>query len=240
MSGGLSVAIVDDNALMRAGLAATLGTAGDIVVTVSCSGSGALAGVTAHRPDVVLVDVQMPDVDGITVLRQLRSLPRPPIVAMLTAFGPDEYVSAALRAGAAGYLLKDMAPEDLITQVRALGEGHRLLAPGVTSTVIDGYLAAGDSHAEARSAVESLTVRERETLSLVGHGLSNTQIAERMYIAPSTAKDYVSTLLAKLGRTNRVQAAVLAERARLLTQPADRPTGQAPASSGRTEGPAAR
>ncbi|MFD3678433.1 response regulator [Streptomyces sp. NPDC058613] len=210
---------MDDNALMRAGLGATIETASDIVVVASCDGPAALVAVIEHRPDVVLLDIEMPEVDGITVLKRLRSLPTPPVVAMLTAFGQDEYVSAALSSGADAYLLKDIDPEELIRQVRALGQGHRLLAPAVTSTVIDGYLTGACSHKAERSAVEGLTPRERETLSLLGHGLSNPQIARRMRIAPSTAKDYVSALLAKLGRVNRVQAAVLAERASLLTEP---------------------
>ncbi|WP_406299720.1 response regulator [Streptomyces sp. NBC_00150] len=244
MAGGLRVAVVDDNRLMRAGLETTLSSAGDLEVVASCGGADALAAVARCRPDVVLLDIRMPDVDGITVLRQLRELPWQPVVAMLTAFSGDDEVSAALRGGAAGYLLKDIDPEDLVRQVRALGAGQRPLAPGVTPIVIDGYLADVSAHTEARTAVAALTARERETLSLLGRGLSNAQIAHRMHIAPGTAKDYVSALLAKLGRVNRVQAAVLAERARLLTQVGRhhrRPAAASrPPASGSSSDPAVR
>ncbi|MEU6826003.1 response regulator transcription factor [Streptomyces atriruber] len=214
--GKLRLVLVDDEALMRSGLEMILDAAGDMMVVASCGGRDAFATVAAHRPDAVLLDIQMPDVDGLTVLRQLRTLDEPPAVVMLTAFGPDRYVHLALRDGAAGYLLKDTEPAHLADQVRALARGGRPLAPAVTAQVIDGYLAHRADHLDATRAVRALSPREREVLGLVGQGLTNQQIARRMCISPSTAKDHVSALLAKLGYANRVQAAVLAERARLL------------------------
>jgi len=200
---------------VRTGLRMILASAPDITVVAACDGPAALAAVTRHRPDIVLLDVRMPSADGITVLRRIRALPDPPRVAMLTAFGSDEYVRSALSHGAAGYLLKDTHPDQLLREVRALAAGGRPLAPAVTARVIEGYLAA-IAPPEATAGILTLTPREREALSLLGLGLTNTQIARRMQLAPSTAKDHVGALLAKLGRLNRVQAAVLADRAGLL------------------------
>ena len=211
----LRLVIVDDEQLMRSGLRMILDSAPGIEVVDACDGPAALASVRLHRPDLVLLDVQMPGADGIAILRQLRALLDPPTVAMLTAFGPDDYVRRALQHGAVGYLLKDTSPDHLIHEVRALAAGGRSLAPGITKTVIDGYLSA-PPHCVGTGGIASLTGREREALTLLGQGLTNNQIARRMHLAPSTAKDHVSTLLAKLGRLNRVQAAVLAERAGLL------------------------
>jgi DNA-binding NarL/FixJ family response regulator len=211
----LRLVIVDDEQLMRSGLRMILDGPPDIQVVDTCDGPDAVASVTLHRPDLVLLDVQMPGADGIAVLQRLRALPDPPAVAMLTAFGPDDYVRRALQHGAAGYLLKDTSPDHLINDVRALAAGGRSLAPGVTETVIEGYLSA-TGPSGGTGDVARLTAREREALTLLGHGLTNNQIARRMHLAPSTAKDHVSALLAKLGRLNRVQAAVLAERAGLL------------------------
>lgn len=211
----LRVVVVDDEQLIRVGLEMILTCAPDIDVVATCDGPDAVATVGRHRPDLVLLDVQMPGIDGITVLRELRTLPSPPVVAMLTAFGSDDYVRSALHHGAAGYLLKDTDPDHLIREVRALAAGGRSLAPGVVPAVIDGYLAGGPRPGE-NTAVERLTPREREALTLLGQGLTNDQIARRMHLAPSTAKDHVGVLLTKLGRVNRVQAAVLAERTGLL------------------------
>ncbi len=215
-SQALRVVVVDDEQLIRVGLEMILTCAPDIDVVATCDGPDAVATVAQHRPDVVLLDVQMSGVDGITVLRELRALPAQPVVAMLTAFGSDDYVRRALHHGAAGYLLKDTDPDHLIREVRALAAGRRSLAPAVVPTVIDGYLAGSPHPGVSTAAVETLTPREREALTLLGQGLTNDQIARRMRLAPSTAKDHVSVLLTKLGRVNRVQAAVLAERTGLL------------------------
>ncbi|MEX2984600.1 response regulator [Streptomyces sp. C36] len=211
----IRVAVVDDEQLVRSGLRMILGTAPDIDVVADCGGGEAVDTVRRCAPDVVLLDIRMPDVDGLTVLRGLRALARPPAVAMLTTFDADEYLAAALRGGAAGFLLKDTDPEQLVRAVRTLAAGGSVLDPGVTRAVIGGYLAA-EAETTAASAIQALTPREREVLSLVGAGLANPQIAERMGLAPSTVKDHVRAVLGKLGGINRVQAAIVADRAGLV------------------------
>ncbi|RLV79780.1 two component transcriptional regulator, LuxR family [Streptomyces rapamycinicus NRRL 5491] len=212
----IRVAVVDDEALVRSGLRLILGTAPDIEVVAECSGAFAVDTVLSSKADVVLLDIRMPDADGLSVLRQLRAAPASPAVAMLTTFDVQEYLAAALRAGAAGFLLKDTDPEQLVRAVRTLAEGGSVLDPAVTRAVIGGYLAA-EAEATAAEAVEALTPREREVLTLLGEGLANPQIAERMGLAPSTVKDHVRAVLGKLGGLNRVQAAIVADRAGLVT-----------------------
>ncbi len=212
----IRVAVVDDEALVRSGLRLILGTAPDIEVVAECSGAFAVDTVLGSKADVVLLDIRMPDADGLSVLRQLRAAPASPAVAMLTTFDVQEYLAAALRAGAAGFLLKDTDPEQLVRAVRTLAEGGSVLDPAVTRAVIGGYLAA-EAEATAAAAVEALTPREREVLTLLGEGLANPQIAERMGLAPSTVKDHVRAVLGKLGGLNRVQAAIVADRAGLVT-----------------------
>lgn len=152
----IRVAVVDDEQLVRSGLRMILGTAPDIEVVADCGGGEAVATVAAHAPDVVLLDIRMPDVDGLTVLRALRAAPDPPRVAMLTTFDTEEYLAAALRAGAAGFLLKDTDPEQLVRAVRTLAGGGSVLDPGVTHAVIGGYLAA-EAESTAAEAVRGLT-----------------------------------------------------------------------------------
>ncbi|MFE2180732.1 response regulator [Streptomyces sp. NPDC059455] len=212
----IRVAVVDDEALVRSGLRLILGTAPDIEVVAECSGALAVDTVLSSKADVVLLDIRMPDADGLSVLRQLRAAPASPAVAMLTTFDVQEYLAAALRAGAAGFLLKDTDPEQLVRAVRTLAEGGSVLDPAVTRAVIGGYLAA-EAEATAAEAVEALTPREREVLTRLGEGLANPQIAERMGLAPSTVKDHVRAVLGKLGGLNRVQAAIVADRAGLVT-----------------------
>lgn len=181
--------------------------------------------VLAQRPDVVMLDIRMPDVDGLTVLNQLAAAlgERLPAVTMLTTFDTDEYLATALRAGASGFLLKDTEPEQLAQAVRVLAAGGSTLDPSVARTVIGGYVDGSGGAEHAKRAVEGLTDREREVLVLLGQGLSNSEIAARLHLAHGTVKDHVSALLGKLGGLNRVQAAVIAERAGLVGNRADEP-----------------
>ncbi|MCJ0873905.1 response regulator transcription factor [Streptomyces sp. AP-93] len=207
--------VVDDEALIRSGLTLILGSAGGIDVVAACEGAAAPAAVREHRPDVVLLDIRMPDVDGLTVLRRIRDLPEPPQVAMLTTFDTDEYLGEALALGARGFLLKDTEPEVLIRSVRAMATGAGCLSPPVVRR-LGGAKGAGGEALSATRAVEGLSERERQVLTYIGLGLSNGEIGARMFFSVATAKDDVSVVLTKLGVTNRVQAAVLAERAGLL------------------------
>ena len=211
----IRVVIVDDETLVRSGLSLIVGSAPDIEVVATCSGAEAVDTVGRHAPQVVLLDIRMPDVDGLTVLRSLRALPQPPAVAMLTTFDTDEYIGTALRGGAAGFLLKDTDPEQLMHAVRVLASGGRMLSPAVTDTVIAGYLDAGPDRQTA-DRLRTMTTRELDVLTLLGEGLSNAEIAARLFLSTGTVKDHISAILAKLGTSNRVQAAVFAHQAGLL------------------------
>jgi len=192
----------------------------DIEVVATVSGGEAVDEITRHRPDVVLLDIRMPDVDGLTILHRLRAMPNPPAVAMLTTFDADEYITTALRIGAAGFILKDTHPEHLPQLVRALAAGAVVLSPKVSRTVVDWRVENGT---DAPGAIARLTDREREILVLVADGLSNTEIGTRMYLSGGTVKDHVSAILTKLKVTSRVQAALIAQRAGLLNQPEGKP-----------------
>ncbi|MEU6340823.1 response regulator transcription factor [Streptomyces sp. NPDC046977] len=211
----IRVLVVDDEALIRTGFQHILDAADDIETVAAVPGGRALRAVDELRPDVVLLDIRMPDVDGLTILAEIRRMPAPPVVAMLTTFDTDEYVTAALRAGAAGFLLKDTDPEQLAYLVRNLAAGGVVLASAVTRTVVDGYL-EGEEQTTAAHAVAGLTDRERDVLVLVAEGLSNADIGNRVHLSTGTVKDHVSAILTKLGVGSRVQAALLAERAGLL------------------------
>lgn len=209
------VMVVDDEALVRSGLRMILGSAADIEVVATCEGSRAIDEARSHQPDVVLLDIRMPDVNGLTVLRELNGWPRRPVVAMLTTFDADEFLAEALHSGAAGFLLKDTEPEQLVQAVRVLARGGSVLSPTVARTVIAGYL-DGTARPARDVRLEGMSTREREVLGLLGLGLSNAEIGRRLYLSPATVKDYVSAVLAKLAVTNRVQAAVIAREAGLL------------------------
>lgn len=212
----IRVLVVDDEALVRTGFTHILNAADDIEVVAAVDGGRAVPMVREAQPDVVLLDIRMPDVDGLTVLADLRRMPDPPVVAMLTTFDTDEYVATALRAGAAGYLLKDTDPEQLPYLVRALAEGGTVLSSRVTRTVVEGYLDQDGREPAARLAAR-LTERERAVLMLMAEGLANTDIGERLHLSTGTVKGHVSTVLSKLRVSSRVQAALIAERAGLLT-----------------------
>jgi len=214
----LRVAVVDDEALVRSGLSMILAVPDDMEVVVSCDGVAAVEEIARQRPKVVLLDIRMPEVDGLAVLAGVLAQPNPPAVAMLTTFAADDQVAAALRAGAVGFLLKDTEPEQLIHAVRVLATGGSVLSPVVTRTVIGGYV-AGSVDPDISELVSSMTDREREVLALVGEGLSNLEISQRLFLSVGTVKEYVSAILTKLGAANRVRAAVLAHRAGLVGSP---------------------
>ncbi|MER6029604.1 response regulator transcription factor [Streptomyces sp. NPDC001851] len=209
------VLVVDDEALIRTGFRCILDAADDLEVVAAVPGGEAVRTAREMRPDVVLLDIRMPDVDGLSVLAELRRLPQPPVVAMLTTFDMDEYVATALRCGAAGFLLKDTDPEQLPFLVRALADGGTVLSSKVTRTVVDGYLEASCQGTVPRG-LDRLTERERAVLVLIAEGLSNADIAARMHLGTGTVKDHVSAILTKLEVGSRVQAALVAERAGLL------------------------
>ncbi|MDF2704368.1 MAG: DNA-binding response regulator [Nonomuraea muscovyensis] len=213
----IRVLLVDDERMVCAHLRSLLATTGDVeVVAEAYDGAEAVEQAMTHRPDVVLLDVRMPVVDGLVAAERLTRLPDPPKVIMLTTFDLDEYVYRALRAGAVGFLLKDTRPEDIITVVRVVAAGNAMLAPSVTRRLIAEF-AHGDGGARerARRAVAGLTGRERDVLAGLGEGLSNAEIAGRLYLEETTVKGYVSQVLTKLGCANRTQAALVAHDAGL-------------------------
>ncbi|MFI9542808.1 response regulator [Streptomyces sp. NPDC052016] len=214
----IRVQVVDDEALIRVGFTHILNAADDIEVVAAVPGGQAVRTVREVHPDIVLLDIRMPDVDGLTVLADLRRLPDPPVVAMLTTFDADEYVATALRSGAAGFLLKDTDPEQLPFLIRALAEGSTVLSSKVTRKVVDGYLDKSAREPAARLAAR-LTERERAVLVLMAEGLANADIGERMHLSAGTVKGHVSAVLSKLEVNSRVQAALIAERAGMLGPP---------------------
>jgi DNA-binding NarL/FixJ family response regulator len=209
------VMIVDDEALVRSGLALILGSAGDIEVVATCDGAQAVEQAQRHRPDVILLDVRMPQVDGLAVLRQLARWADPPVVTMLTTFDSDEFIAEALGWGAAGFLLKDTEPEQLMHAVRTLAAGGSVLSPAVTRRVINGYIDGSARPADV-ARIKAMSPREREVLGLLGQGLSNADIGRHLHLSTATVKDHVSAVLMRLGVTNRVQAAVVARQVGVL------------------------
>ncbi len=214
----IRVLIADDEALIRSGLRMILEAAGDIAVVAEARDGGeAVRAARTHRPDVVLMDVRMPGTDGLAAAAQLAGVESPPKVVMLTTFDLDEYVHAALRAGAVGFLLKDTPPRDLAEAVRTVADGQAMLAPSVTRRLIRTFATRAPSTMDsARSRLAVLTEREREVVASVAKGLSTADIADELGMAAATVKAHVSRALAKLGLTNRVQAALLAHDAGLV------------------------
>jgi DNA-binding NarL/FixJ family response regulator len=213
----IRVVLVDDEQLVRSGLRMILETAGDIeVVGEAGDGGGAVEQVRLHRPEVVLMDIRMPAMDGLAATRELTGLPDPPRIIMLTTFELDEYVHTALENGAVGFLLKDTPPRDLIHAVHTVAEGNAMLAPSVTRRLIAEFAARNSAEAvAARKRLEALTDREREVAVAVAKGLSNAEIARLLFMSEATVKAHVSHVLAKLDLTNRVQAAMLVHNAGL-------------------------
>ncbi|QNP65386.1 response regulator transcription factor [Streptomyces genisteinicus] len=214
----IRVLLADDEALLRAGVRAVLGSDPGIeVVAEAADGREAVALTLAHRPDVALLDVRMPRLDGLAAAEELRRAAPDTAVVMLTTFSEDEYIERALGCGAAGFLLKSGDPRELVSGVRAVTEGAAFLSPVIARRVIDRLgadrLARG---AAARAALEPLTGREREVVALVGAGLSNAEIAARLHVVESTVKAHVSAVLGRSGLRNRVRLAVLAYEAGLV------------------------
>jgi DNA-binding NarL/FixJ family response regulator len=214
----IRVLLVDDEQLVRSGLRMILESASDVeVVGEAADGGGAVEQVRRHRPDVVLMDIRMPAMDGLTATQEITALPDPPRIIMLTTFELDEYVHAALENGAVGFLLKDTPPRDLIQAVRTVAEGNAMLGPTVTRRLIAEFAARGSARAvAARRRLEALTGRELEVAVAVAHGLSNAEIGRRLFMSEATVKAHVSRILAKLGMGNRVQAAILVHDAGLI------------------------
>jgi DNA-binding NarL/FixJ family response regulator len=211
----IRVVLVDDDALVRSGLRMMLAGADGIeVVGEADDGRGALGAVDRHRPDVVLMDIRMPTVDGITATRLVRSQPDPPVVLVLTTFDADELVLRALRAGAAGFLLKDTPPAEIVRAIELVHAGDSMLSPAVTRQLI--ALVAADTDADvrrdsARERLAALSEREREVALAVGQGRANAEIAAELHVSVATVKAHVSRLLAKLDVDNRVQIALLVQ-----------------------------
>jgi DNA-binding NarL/FixJ family response regulator len=215
VSATIRVLLVDDDTLVRSGLRMMLaGAEGIEVVGEADDGRAVLAAIDRHRPDVVLMDIRMPQVDGIAATRLLRTQPDPPAVVVLTTFDADELVLRALQAGAAGFLLKDTPPAEIVRGIELVHAGDSMLSPAVTRRLI--ALVAGDGDAaervdRARARLATLSAREHEVALAVGRGLANADIAAELHMSVATVKAHVSRLLTKLEVANRVQVALLVQ-----------------------------
>ena len=208
----IKVLLVDDDALVRAGLRIILSSAEDLAVVGEVDdGAGAVAAVREHRPDVVLMDIRMAQVDGITATAALRRLDRPPQVIVLTTFHGDDQVMSALRAGASGFLVKDTPPAQIINAVRVVASGDAIISPSVTRTLLDhfGDTTASERRRTAAQRLAALTDREREVAAAIGAGASNAEVASSLFMSEATVKAHVSRLFTKLDATNRVQIAIV-------------------------------
>ena len=215
----IRILLADDQALIRSGIRALLDAEDDLqVVAEACDGAQAVALAREHRPDIALVDIQMPVLDGIEATRQIVADERLASVhvVMLTNFGLDEYIFRALRAGASGFLLKDTQPAELLQALRVAMRGDALLSPAVTRRLISEFVARPPD-ATAAAGMERLTNREREVVALAAHGLSNDEIAAAMVLSPTTAKTHVSRAMIKLGARDRAQLVVFAYQSGLVS-----------------------
>jgi DNA-binding NarL/FixJ family response regulator len=219
----IRIVIVDDQAMVRSGLRSLLDGEPDLeVVGEAADGEAGVGQVRHHRPDVVLMDIRMPVLDGIAATRRIGAEGLASRVVVLTTFDLDEYVFQALRAGASGLLLKDATAEQLVAAVRTVAAGDALLDPAVTRRVIDAYVATSPAQAPADPMLEDLTPREIEVLQLIAHGRSNREIAAALFVGEATAKTHVSNVLGKLGLRDRVQAVIRAYESGLV-RPGERP-----------------
>lgn len=211
----INVLIADDQPIVRAGFAALLNTHEGIrVVGEASTGKEAIRLATRLDPDVIFMDVRMPELDGIAATKHILGPRYPaahvPRIIMLTTFDIDDYVYDALQAGASGFLLKDAAPEELVYAVRVVAAGDALLSPGITRKMISQFAAQKPRPTHSAAVLASLTDREREVLALISQGLSNSEIAKKLFIAEQTVKTHVGKLLAKIGARDRVQAVIFA------------------------------
>ena len=215
----IRVAIADDQMLVRAGFAALLAAEDDMEVAgEAADGAAAVRLARQEKPDVLLMDIRMPGMDGIEATRQITTAPETSgvRVLILTTFDLDEYVFAALRAGASGFLLKDTPPADLLAAIRVVVAGDALLAPGVTRRLIAEFTRHPETRLRPLAVLDHITEREREVLTLIGLGLSNTEIAARLHVSLSTAKTHVGRLLMKLSARDRAQLVIAAYDAGLV------------------------
>jgi DNA-binding NarL/FixJ family response regulator len=212
------VLIADDQALVRTGFRMVLDAEDDLeVVGEAANGRQAVHSAGRLKPDVVLMDVRMPELDGIAATRELAGDGDSPRILILTTFDLDEYVYGALEAGASGFLLKDAPPEQLTAAVRVVAAGEALLAPAITKRLIEDFSRARPAHAEPPPGLDELTPRELEVWGLLAQGISNGEIAESLVVSETTVKTHVARVLAKLGLRDRVQAVVLAYESGLIT-----------------------
>jgi len=207
----IRVVVADDQGMVRSGFSVLLNAQPDIeVIGEAVDGQEAIARAAELRPDVILMDVRMPVLDGLHATREITAMPDPPKIVVLTTFDLDDYVYEALRAGASGFLLKDASATELANAVRLVAAGDALLAPGVTRRLIAEFARMGAPRAPTRKQVDGLTERESEVLALVARGMSNAEIADHLVVAEQTIKTHVGRILMKLGLRDRTQAVVLA------------------------------
>ena len=214
----IRILVVDDDPLVRAGLAMIIATSPDLTVVAEASdGTEVAAAVDAHTPDVVLMDIRMPTLDGLAATELLRARPNPPEVIVLTTFQADAYVLRALRAGASGFLLKDTRPAEILHAITRVAAGEPILSPSVTRRLIAHLTDTGAAarRQQATTALAELTAREREVAVSVGQGRSNTEISTELFMSVATVKAHVSRILTKLDLNNRTQIALLAHDAGL-------------------------
>jgi DNA-binding NarL/FixJ family response regulator len=215
------VVIADDQALVRSGFRMILGAAGIPVVAEAADGGQAVALVLEHRPDVMLMDIRMPGIDGLEATRRILAGSAGACcrIIILTTFDLDQYVYAAITAGASGFLLKDVSPEQLVDAVRMVRSGDALLAPSITRRLVERFASAPSVPAVPHGEVSELTPRELEVLQLLAQGLSNAELAAKLVLSEATVKTHVARILRKLGLRDRVQAVVFAYQTGLAAAP---------------------